>query len=250
MGTNHDDERHFEELLKKALEEKHAEELDSIPSPEELEKKVVFSKRHCRRMKRLLASDSISSEENNHGMRPALLFRIFITAVLLVGLLVFGMAVYSHNNPMADFLPTIKAIFGISGKGPIKNEDRELEFTENMKSFDTMEELERELNLHVLYPRTEGTQFLITAVRYAEFPDRRIVMISLNDNCVISIYMEGAKYSSESFSEEDCRQIGGKTCWIMEVENGMQAVMEDAGLYYVISAPDWERLSLLIAAME
>ena len=60
MKTNHDDEKRFEELLKKALEEKHAEELDLVPSSEELDKKIVFSKRHQRRMKKLLASGGAS----------------------------------------------------------------------------------------------------------------------------------------------------------------------------------------------
>lgn len=212
MKTNHDDEKRFEELLKKALEEKHAEELDLVPSSEELDKKIVFSKRHQRRMKKLLASGGASSDEGGRGMSMALLFRILITAVLLVGLLVFGMAVYSRNNPAAGFLPAIKDMFGISGKGPIKNGDRELEFTENMRSFGSVEELNQVLPFSILYPRTQGTQFSITAVRYAEFPDRKLVMLSLNGGCGISIYAEDARYSIESFSEEDCRQIGGKNC--------------------------------------
>jgi len=110
-----------------------------------------------------------------------------------------------------------------------------------------MEELERDIGLSVLHPQTEGTQFLITAIRYVEFTDRKIVMISLNDDCGISVYLEDARYSSRHFSEENRRQIGGKTCWIMEVENGVQAVMEENDLYYVFSAPDMERLSLLIS---
>lgn len=240
----------FEELLKKALEEKHAEELDLIPSSEELDKEIVFSKRHRRRMKKLLASGGVSSDEGSHGVSMALLFRILIAAVLLVGLLAFGMAVYSRHNPAAGFLPAIKDMFGISGKGPIKNGDRELEFTENMRTFDNMEELEQVLTFSVRYPRTQGTQFSITAVRYAEFPDRKLVMISLNDGCGVSIYAEDARYSLESFSEEDRRQIGEKDCWLMEVKNGIQAVMMEDELYYVISAPDMERLESLISIIE
>lgn len=250
LKTNHDDEKRFEELLKKALEEKHAEELDLVPSSEELDKKIVFSKRHQRRMKKLLASGGASSDEGGRGMSMALLFRILITAVLLVGLLVFGMAVYSRNNPAAGFLPAIKDMFGISGKGPIKNGDCELEFTENMRSFGSVEELNQVLPFSILYPRTQGTQFSITAVRYAEFPDRKLVMLSLNGGCGISIYAEDARYSIESFSEEDCRQIGGKNCWLMEVSNGIQAVMMEDDLYYVISAPDLVWLESLISIMK
>lgn len=55
---------------------------------------------------------------------------------------------------------------------------------------------------------------------------------------------------SKAFSEEDRRQIGGKDCWLMEVSNGVQAVMVEYDLYYVISAPDMERLESLISIME
>ena len=113
-----------------------------------------------------------------------------------------------------------------------------------------MEELNQVLPFSILYPRTQGTQFSITAVRYAEFPDRKLVMLSLNGGCGISIYAEDARYSIESFSEEDCRQIGGKNCWLMEVSNGIQAVMMEDDLYYVISAPDLVWLESLISIMK
>lgn len=61
---------------------------------------------------------------------------------------------------------------------------------------------------------------------------------------------EDARYSLESFSEEDRRQIGEKDCWLMEVKNGIQAVMMEDELYYVISAPDMERLESLISIIE
>ena len=250
MKTNNDNERLFEELLKEALEENHAEELDSVPSPEDLEKKVVFSKRHRRRMKKLLASGVAASDGCGRGMSGARLFRILITAILLVALLVFGVAVYSRSNPAAGFLSTIKEMFGISEKGPMVDGNHELEFTENIKLLDSREDLEAELGRRVLYPLTEGTPFSIRAVWYAEFPDRKLVIISLDDGCGVSIYAEDARYSEESFSEEERRQLGGRSCWLMEVKDGVQAVIDEEGLYYVISAPDVERLEQLISAMK
>ena len=46
LKTDKRSEMQFEELLRQAMQEDHANELERIPSEEELEGKVDFSKRH------------------------------------------------------------------------------------------------------------------------------------------------------------------------------------------------------------
>ena len=45
MKTDRKDEMRFDDLLRQALQEDHDNELSKLPSEEELNKEVVFSKR-------------------------------------------------------------------------------------------------------------------------------------------------------------------------------------------------------------
>ena len=106
MKTDKRSEMQFEELLRQAMQEDHANELERIPSEEELEGKVVFSKRHQRRMQRLFNGDSAVLEGSTRGtLGTRRLIKILIASALLIGAVVLGIMVYSDYNPGSAVFP-------------------------------------------------------------------------------------------------------------------------------------------------
>lgn len=240
----------FEELLKQAIKEDHENELKRLPSEEELEKKVVFSKRHQRRMKKLLGGTDVVCERKERGLGTVRLLKILVAAALLIGAVVLGMMVYSYYNPVSSFFPIMEDLKSISGSGPIRDGALELAFTENVKTFASVEEMERELQTGAMYPRTEGKGFSVSQVRYTEFPDRKIVFVSLDNGCTVSVYLKFPSYLTENLSRESIQEIAGHSCWVLDVKGGVQAVMSQDGIAYVVVAQDFKTLEDVVSSIK
>lgn len=251
MKTNKKNEMLFDELLKQAIKEDLEKELLLLPSEEELDKEVVFSKRHQRRMRKLFGED-VFCENKGHvvSLSPARLLRILLAAALIIGALIISAAVYAYFNPIAEFFPVIRDLEKISDLGPIQKGNLELEYTENTKTYQSIEQMEQDKHTGAMYPETEGTAFSVAYVRYTDFPDRSVVLVCMEDGCCISVYLNHSAYLTENLPEDCYREVAGRTCCILDVKNGVQATMTQDDITYVITAPDENTLENLIAIIQ
>ena len=252
MKTDKRSEMQFEELLRQAMQEDHANELERIPSEEELEGKVVFSKRHQRRMQRLFNGDSAVLEGSARGtLGTRRLIKILIASALLIGAVVLGMMVYSYYNPVSAFFPIMEDLKSISGGAPIRDGSLELSFTENIKVFSSIEELENELHTGAMYPRAgEDEALSAVQVRYAEFPDKKVSLISLENGCTVSVYLKLPAYLTENLPAENFQNIAVWSCCVLDVKGGVQATMTQDGIVYVIVAPDLDTLERIVSSLQ
>ncbi len=248
MKTDEKNEMLFEELLKQALKEDLDRELSQIPSEEELKKTVVFSKRHQRRMRKLFGKDIVFGNEGAKAhLSSTRLFRILVAAALLIGTLIISAVAYAYFNPVSRFFPVLRDLEKISDSGPVFQGNWELEYTENTKTYQSIEQMEKEKHTGAMYPETEGTVFSVDYVRYTAFPDRSVVLVCMNNGCCVSVYLNYSDYPIENFPDDCYRELDGRTYCVLEMENGVQATMEQDDITYVITAPDENTLENLIA---
>ena len=245
MKTDRKDEMRFDDLLRQALQEDHDNELSKLPSEEELNKEVVFSKRYQRRMKKLLGSHSGGACADARGIGTGRLLKILLAAVLIFGAVVLGMMVHSYYNPMSVFFPVLEDLRSIAESGPVREGALELSYTENTKTFDSLEEMEQELQTGAMYPREEAGTFSVLRIRYIAFPDRELVMVSVDNGCEVNVYLTAPAYLIENLPEENNQNIDGKTYCVLETKNGIQGVMSQDDITYVITAPNLELLKIV-----
>ena len=120
-----------------------------------------------------------------------------------------------------------------------------LSYTENTKTFDSLEEMEQELQTGAMYPREEAGTFSVLQIRYIAFPDRELVMVSLDNGCEVNVYLTAPAYLIENLPEENNQNIDGKTYCVLETKNGIQGVMSQDDITYVITAPNLELLKIV-----
>ena len=235
MKTDKRSEMQFEELLRQAMQEDHANELERIPSEEELEGKVVFSKRHQRRMQRLFNGDSAVLEGSTRGtLGTRRLIKILIASALLIGAVVLGMMVYSYYNPVSAFFPIMEDLKSISGGAPIRDGSLELSFTENIKVFSSIEELENELHTGAMYPRAgEDEALSAVQVRYAEFPDKKVCDI----RATIIVDRPGQKGIIIGKNGAMLKQIGSEARKELEEKFGYKVFLQ----LWVKVKPGWRK---------